>query len=62
MTSTCVDICRCEVVQALVIALMVIVPDEGRDVRFKIAGQEVVLQQDAVLRNRCSDPTFLVSV
>ena len=28
---------------------MVVVPDEGCDVRFETTGQEVILQQDAVL-------------
>jgi hypothetical protein len=37
------------VVQALVIALVVVMLDERRDLGFEIAGQEVVLQQDAVL-------------
>ena len=32
------------------IALMIVVSDEGGDVRFEITGQEVVLQQDAVLQ------------
>ena len=40
---------RCDVVQALVIALMVVMLDERFDLSFEIAGQEVVFQQDAVL-------------
>ena len=36
------------VAQALMIALVVVVLDEGLDLGLKIAGQEVVLQQDAV--------------
>jgi hypothetical protein len=39
-----------DVVQALMIALMVVVLDEGFDLGFKIAGQKVVFQQDAVFR------------
>jgi len=31
-------------------ALVVVVVDEGFDLRFKIAGQEVVFQQNAVLQ------------
>ena len=39
----------CDVVDALVIAPMVVVIGEGFDLGFKITGQEVVGQQDAVL-------------
>ena len=38
-----------EVLQALVVALMVVVIDEGVDLLPEIAGQVVVLQQDAAL-------------
>ena len=38
------------VAQALVIALVVVVLDEGLDLSFQVAGQEVVFQQDAVLQ------------
>jgi len=31
------------------IALVIVVPNEGGDLCFKVTGQEVVLQQDAVL-------------
>ena len=44
-----VDVRRRDIVQALVEALMVVVVDEGFNLRLKITGQEVVLQQDAVL-------------
>ena len=44
-----VGIGRRNVVQALVIALMVVVFDERFDLALKFAGQEVVFQQDAVL-------------
>lgn len=44
-----VDISRCGVVQALVIALVIILFDERFDQRFWIAGEVMVLQQDAVL-------------
>ena len=37
-----------DVVQALVIALMVVMLDERIDLLFKVAGQEVILQKDAV--------------
>src|ERR1700704_28128 len=43
-----VDVGRGEIVDALVIAAVVVVVDEGRDLGFEIAGQEVVFQQDAV--------------
>ena len=44
-----VDVSRSEIAEALVIAGMVVVVDEGRDLAFEIAGQVVVLEQDAVL-------------
>ena len=50
MALACVNVCGCHVVQALVVTLMVIVPDEGSDVCLKITGQEVVFEQDAVLQ------------
>ena len=37
------------VVQALVVALMIVVLDERLDLSLKVVGQEVVFQQDAVL-------------
>lgn len=37
------------IVQALVITLVVVLLDEGRDLGLKVAGQEVIFQQDAVL-------------
>ena len=46
-----VDVRRRDVVQALVEALMVVVVDEGFDLRFEITGQEVVFEQDAVLQS-----------
>ena len=44
-----VGIGRCDVVEAFVVALVVVVLDEGFDLTFQIAGQEVVLQQHTVL-------------
>src|SRR5215475_415427 len=44
-----VDVSRSEIAEALVIASMVVVLDEGRDLTFEISGQVVVLKQDAVL-------------
>jgi hypothetical protein len=45
-----VDVGRGEVVQALVIAPMIVMLDEASDMSFEIAGQIVVFQQDAVLK------------
>ena len=45
-----VGIGRRHVFQALVISLVVVVFDEGLDLRRQIAGQEVVFQEDAVLQ------------
>ncbi len=44
-----VDAGRGEIAEALVVASVVVVLDEGLDLRLEIAGQEVVLEQDAVL-------------
>jgi len=44
------DIGGCEVAQALVIAVIVVVIDEGVDLHLKVSGQVIVLQQDAVLQ------------
>ena len=44
-----VDVGRGKVVEALVIAGMVVVRHEGGDLAFEIAGKVVVLKQDAVL-------------
>jgi hypothetical protein len=40
----------CHVGQALVVTLVIVVLDEGLDLGFEVAGQEVILQQDAVLQ------------
>ena len=45
-----VDVGGCDVVQALVIALVIVVIDEGFNLGFEIARQEVVFQQDPVLQ------------
>ena len=44
-----VDVSRGKIVEALVIAGMVVMRHEGRDLAFEIAGQVIVLKQDAVL-------------
>lgn len=44
-----VGVGRCHIVEALVVAPVVVVFDEGEDLAFEIAGQEVIFEQDAVL-------------
>ena len=50
LTSPVVDVSRGQVIQALVIAAVVVVGDECLDLRLEVARQIVVLQQDAVLQ------------
>ena len=50
MTASKVDVGRGEIAEALMVAAMIVVLDEGRDLAFEIAGQVVVFQQDAVLQ------------
>ncbi len=45
-----VDVGGGEVGQALVVAMVVVVVDEGGDGSLELAGEEVVLQQDPVLQ------------
>ena len=47
MASACVNIGKCDVVQAFMIALVAVRIHEGFDLGFKIAWQEVVCEQDA---------------
>jgi len=49
-----VDISWRHVVDALVVAGVVVVADEGRDLPFEFAGQIVVVEQDAVLERLMS--------
>ena len=49
LCSTEVDIRRCEIVQAFVVAVLVIVQHERIDLSFEVAGKVIVLEQDAVL-------------
>ena len=44
-----VDVGGGEIIEALVVAGMVVVLDEGADLRLQMAGQIIVLEQDAVL-------------
>ncbi len=41
-----VDISRCDVTEALVVSLVVIVIDEGPDLAFEVAGQIVIFQHE----------------
>ena len=45
-----VDVGRGEIVEALVVAPVIVVLDEGGDLGFEVARQEVVFEQDAVLQ------------
>ena len=51
-TASEVDVGRGEIVDAFMVAVVVVIGDEGFDLGFEIAGQEVVFQQDAVLELR----------
>ena len=44
-----VDVGGCDVVQALVVSLVVVIFDEGPDLALKITGQVVIFQQNSVL-------------
>jgi len=46
-----VGIGRCDVAEALVVGLVVVMLDERLDLAFQVAGQEVVFQQHAVLQS-----------
>ena len=46
-----VDVCRSDVVQALVITVVVVVIDEGTDLLLQIAWQVVVFQESSVRIN-----------
>ena len=45
-----VDIGWCEIADALMVAAMVVMINEGRDLLLEITRQEVVFEQDAVLQ------------
>ena len=49
LTTAEVDVSRGEIAQALMSAGVVVVRHEGRDLGLQVAGQVVVLEQDAVL-------------
>jgi hypothetical protein len=46
-----VDVGGCEIAETLVVAAVVVMIDERRDLPFEITWQEVVFQQDAVLQS-----------
>ena len=48
-TSAVIDVGGCQVAQALVVAVVVVVIDECADLTFEIPGQEVVFQENPVL-------------
>ena len=48
--TSAVDVGGCEIFEALVISVVIVVIDEAFDLRFEIAGQVVVLEQDPVLQ------------
>ena len=45
-----VDVGRCQITDGLVVTLVVVMIDEGIDLSLEIAGQIVILEQDAVLQ------------
>jgi hypothetical protein len=45
-----VGVGRGDVVEALVVAAMIVVLDEGMELAFEVAGQEVVFEQNALLK------------
>ena len=45
-----IDLSWCDVVQALVISLVVVVIDESLDLAFEVAGKIVVFQQNTVFQ------------
>ena len=48
-STSVVDIGGRQVAQAFVVSMVVVVADEGADLPFQVAREEVVLEQDAVL-------------
>lgn len=48
--TTKIDVSRCQVADALVVAVVVVVIDEGGDGSFQFTFEEVVFEQDAVIR------------
>ena len=57
-----VDISRCQVADALVVAMVVVVVDEGGDGGFEFAFEEVVFEQDAVFEGLMPPLDFALSL
>ena len=54
--ASAVDVGGSEIVDALVVSAMIVIGNEGADLSFEVAGQEVIFQQDAVLEGPRSCP------
>ena len=50
-TASVIDVGGCQVAEALVVSAVVVVVDEGANLPFQVAGQEVVFQQNPVLHS-----------
>ncbi len=50
MAPACIGVCGCDVVQAIVVPLVIVMTNEGGDVRLKITRQKIIFEQDAVLQ------------
>ena len=57
-----VDVCGREVIDALVIALMIVMIDEAFNLCFQVCREEVVFQQDAVLQGLMPTLDFALSL
>src|SRR5437899_12340458 len=57
-----VDVSRRQVVQALVVSTVVVVPDELLDALFELSWQVVVVQQDPVFHRAMISSDFLVII
>lgn len=51
MTAPEVDVGGCQISDAFMVSLVIVVLDEGGDLGFKVFGEEVVFEQDAVLQS-----------
>ncbi len=54
-----IDVGWGEIVEAFVVSTMIVILDEGRDLRLKVFLEDVVFQQDGVTTRKCwICPTF----
>ncbi len=53
-----VDVGRCEIAEAFMVSAVVVMLDEGVDLVFKVSGQVIVFQQDAVCTFGGTDSKF----